>query len=205
MVWTGIEGASANLGKPGQDLVMVGYMALSGTDAMVRWDRSELEKRLPAELLQDVINLEKTLAKHPLVYKDEMLQETGAWAWFPVGVGGLFHALWYMADHWGTGFSIRLKDIPVRQETIEVCELEEKNPYYLWSSHCMLLAADHGHRVCEAVRAQGVPAQVIGVLTDKKDKVLVHDNTVSCLNRPKEDELDQFMREHGLEMFLEEE
>ena len=62
---------------------------------------------------------------------------------------------------------------------------------------CLLLAANHGDRVCAALRAQGIPAAVIGVLTNKKDKTLCHDSTVSCLNRPKQDELDVFMEEHG--------
>ena len=202
MAWTGLEGASQSLGTPGQDLVMVGYMALSGTDAMIRWDRPHLMARLPEEMLQEMVDLEQKVSNDPFWFAPEQMKAMGATAWYPTGMGGLFNALWYMADHWGTGFSIQLKEIPVRQETIEVCEVEEKNPYYLWSSHCYLVAADHGHRFCEAVKSMGLPAAVIGTLTDKKDKVLVHDSTVSCLNRPKEDELDQFMKEHGLGMLL---
>ena len=129
--------------------------------------------------------------------QEDLLEEAGATAWFPLGEGGIFNGLWHMADHWGTGFVVQLKDLPVRQETIEVCEIEEKNPYYLYSEGCLLLAANHGDRVCAFLRAQGIPAAVIGVLTNKKDKTLCHDSTVSCLNRPKQDELDVFMEEHG--------
>ncbi len=201
MLWTGIEEASETLGQPGQDLVMTGYMALSGAVAMVRWDRGILEERLPAEMIQDMVDLERQMTEQRDIYSEEFLREAGASAWYPIAVGGVFNALWYMADHWGTGFTVQLKELPVRQETIEVCEVEEKNPYYLWSSNCMLIAAEHGNRVCEVFRAKGIPAAVVGVLSDKKDKILVHDNTVSCLNRPRNDELDLFMQEHGVPMF----
>ena len=180
---------------------MAGYMALSGSAAMVRWDREGLRARLPEELLQDVVTLEGQMTKKRTVFEEEFLTAAGATAWYPVAVGGIFNALWYMADHWESGFSVQLKDIPVRQETIEICEVEGKNPYYLWSADCWLIAADHGNRVCEALKAQGIPAAVIGVLTDNRDKLLVHDSTVSCLNRPKDDELDIFMSERGVSMF----
>ncbi len=190
-------GEVVSAARPGQDLVMIGYMALAGSEAMVLWDREKILERLPEELLAEIVDQEKIQQENSKKLTDAFLQEAGASARYPVGVGGLFNALWHMADQWGTGFTVQLKEIPVRQETIEVCEIEEKNPYYLWSAGCMLAAADHGHRLCDALKAQGIPAAVIGVLTDKKDKTLVHDSTASCLNRPREDELDQFMIEHG--------
>ena len=42
------------------------------------------------------------------------------------------------------GFEVDLYRIPVRQETIEVCERYELNPYRLLSSGCVLAAADNG-------------------------------------------------------------
>lgn len=194
------EGASAICGLPEQDLVMAGYIALAGSAAMVRWDKETLEKRLPEELLQDVIRMDEQMGEKKALLTEKFLLEAGAFAWFPVAVGGVFNALWHMADEWGTGFTVQLKELPVRQETIEICELEEKNPYYTWSANCLLIAADHGSRLCDELKAQGIPAAVIGVLTDKKDKTLVHDSTVSCLNRPREDELNVFMNEHGVDV-----
>ncbi len=199
-MWTGKEESSMAMGRPDQDLVMAGYMALAGSAVMVRQDRERLLDRLPEELIDQLLAFDRRREECKDILQESIGKEAGASAWFPLGEGGIFNGLWHMADHWGTGFTVQLKDLPVRQETIEVCEIEEKNPYYLYSEGCWLLAADHGDRVCAALRAQGIPAAVIGVLTNKKDKTLCHDSTVSCLNRPRQDELDVFMEEHGLIM-----
>ncbi len=199
-MWTGKEESSVTTGRPDQDLVLAGYMALAGSAVMAKQDHDRLLKRLPEELIDQLLAYDVQRDGWKDILGESRLTEIGVSAWFPLGEGGIFNGLWHMADHWGTGFTVQLKDLPVRQETIEVCEIEEKNPYYLYSEGCLLLAADHGDRVCAALRAQGIPASVIGVLTNKKDKTLCHDSTVSCLNRPRQDELDVFMEEHGLAM-----
>ena len=173
---------------------------MAGSAVMARQDREKLLTRLPEELIDQLLVFDSQRKEHKDLLQESALKEVGASAWFPLGEGGIFNGLWHMADHWGTGFTVQLKDLPVRQETIEVCEIEEKNPYYLYSEGCLLLAANHGDRVCATLRAQGIPAAVIGVLTNKKDKTLCHDSTISCLNRPRQDELDVFFKEHGLTM-----
>lgn len=196
-MWTGKEESSVTMGRPDQDLVLAGYMALAGSSVMARQDRERLLSRLPEELIDQLLVFDRQREENKTRMQGSFLEKMGASAWFPLGEGGIFNGLWHMADHWGTGFEVQLKDLPVCQETIEVCEIEEKNPYYLHSEGCLLLAANHGDRVCASLRAQGIPAAVIGVLTNRKDKTLCHDSTVSCLNRPRPDELDVFMEEHG--------
>ena len=175
---------------------MAGYMALTGSAVLVRWDDEDIKACLSEELVEDLLNWDRIMVQRQDALRSESLFEAGASAWYPVGIGGVFNALWYMADHWGTGFDVQLKRLPVRQETIEVCEIREKNPYYMWSDGCWLLAADHGDRVCEVLKAKGIPAAVIGVLRDDRDKILRHDDTVSCLNRPRADELDEYLKEN---------
>lgn len=53
--------------------------------------------------------------------------------------GGIFGALWEMAEASGVGLDIDLKKIPIRQETIEICEVYDINPYLLISSGAMLI------------------------------------------------------------------
>lgn len=199
-------------GTPGQDLVLAGYMGLAGSAMLADMEKERLRKRLPEELLRDTTERYRKLKNAVAKLEEELVkdQSAGKWlvyesgvesagcgrlAWFPAGEGGVLNALWYMAHQWETGFALQLKELPVRQETIEICEILELNPYYLWSESCLLMAADHGDRLCAALKRQGIPAAVIGVLTDSNDRVLLHDDTVSYLNRPKEDERDRFLRE----------
>ena len=48
--------------------------------------------------------------------------------------GGIYGALWELAEASGVGLEIDLKAIPIRQETVEVCEQFHLNPYQLISS-----------------------------------------------------------------------
>lgn len=206
---------NGRIGKPEQDLILAGYMALAGSVSLIPEEQEKLLERLPEELLQDACNaweqmkMARTgLAKagwpqpveaDPLgqIEEDLLPQDmvsAGISAWYPVGQGGISNALWHMAQAWDTGFVVQMKEIPVRQETIEICEVLGINPYYLYSEHCMLIAADHGDRLCAALQKRGMAAAVIGVLHHNKDKVLQHDDTVSHLNRPREDELARYHR-----------
>lgn len=47
---------------------------------------------------------------------------SGVSAMHDITEGGIFGALWEMAEASGVGLEIDLKKIPVRQETIEICE-----------------------------------------------------------------------------------
>ena len=79
--------------------------------------------------------------------------------------GGIFGALWEMAEASGVGLEIDLKKIPVRQETIEVCEFFGINPYQLISSGCMLMAAEDGNLLVRELEKAGIPATIIGKAT----------------------------------------
>ena len=103
--------------------------------------------------------------------------------------GGIFGALWEMAEASGVGLSIDLKSIPVRQETIEICEFFGINPYQLISSGCMLMAADDGNALVRELKKEGIPATVIGKALDGKDRVLENGDERRFLEPPKTDEL----------------
>ncbi len=90
----------------------------------------------------------------------------------PVGRGGVLKALWdFCASEGidaetgqrrgdGIGCEFRYDRIPIRQFTMELCELFDLFPYRLWSESCWLLAADRGMQLAEDVRyAQEKQAQ----------------------------------------------
>ena len=103
--------------------------------------------------------------------------------------GGIFGALWEMAEASGVGLEIDLKKIPVRQETIEVCEFFGINPYQLISSGCMLMAAEDGNLLVRELEKAGIPATIIGKATAGNDRVLLNEEERRFLEPPKADEL----------------
>jgi len=82
-----------------------------------------------------------------------------------------------------------LRKIPIRQETIEVCERLELNPYRLYSAGCVLLAADNGGKLVDKLEKYNIPGQVIGrVNTGIAREVIVQDGR-GFLERPQPDEI----------------
>ena len=43
--------------------------------------------------------------------------------------GGIYKALWDIGEKCGTGLTVELKSIPIKQETVEICEVFDINPY----------------------------------------------------------------------------
>ncbi|MDO5833325.1 MAG: hypothetical protein Q4Q21_01845 [Lachnospiraceae bacterium] len=80
---------------------------------------------------------------------------------WPVTKGGVLKALWdFCASEGidpetgkkrgdGVGCEFRYDCIPIRQFTMEVCELFDLFPYRLWSEDCWLLAVDRGTQLVE--------------------------------------------------------
>ena len=73
--------------------------------------------------------------------------KSGVGAMHDVTEGGIFGALWELAEASGVGLEIELKKIPLKQETVEICEFFGINPYELISSGVMLMAAKDGNRL----------------------------------------------------------
>lgn len=103
--------------------------------------------------------------------------------------GGIFGALWELAESSGIGLEIDWKKIPVKQETIEVCEFFGINPYELISSGCMLMAAPDGNALTRELEKEGIHAVIIGKATEGNDRVLLNEEEKRFLEPPKTDEL----------------
>ena len=172
--------------KPGQDILVTKWIGIEGTSIIAK----EKEKELLERFSQAFVDTAKGFDQYLSVLPDSRIAvEHGASAMHDVTEGGIYGALWEVAEASGIGLEIDLKSIPIRQETIEICEYFELNPYYLISSGCMLMAADQGHDLVRKLEAAGIPAAVIGKATDGKARRIWNGGEESYLERPKTDEL----------------
>ena len=185
--------------KPGQDLVIAGHIGLGGTVWMARHREAILRKTLPEDYVESgkalLSDMERVSAfPVPTAAAGGADAETntgtyGAAAVYHVIQGGIFAALWEFAQAAGTGIYTRLKSIPVRQQTIEFCEVFDLNPYQLLSGGCLLMTADNGCDVLYRMDRAGIPCSVIGKVTEGHDRVVAHDDTCRYLTRPRQDEI----------------
>lgn len=172
--------------KPGQDLVVTKWIGLEGTSIIASEFEKELQGRLPASIVEE----SKKFASLLSVVKDShVAMQIGVSAMHDVTEGGIFGALWEMAEASGVGLEVDLKKIPIRQETIEVCELFNLNPYQLISSGSMLIGTDHGSQLVDALAKEGIHAAVIGKAVEGNDRMIFNDGEKRFLEPPKADEL----------------
>ncbi len=78
-----------------------------------------------------------------------------------------------MASASGVGLDIDLKNIPIRQETIEISEFFGINPYKLYGGGALLIAAFDGSHIVREIQKAGGNAVIIGAATDSNDRVLI--------------------------------
>ena len=115
------------------------------------------------------------------------MDESGTAAVHDLSQGGVFGALWEMADRAGTGLEVDLKKIPVKQETIEICEYFDVNPYELYSAGSLLIGTDHGEALMRELSRRSIPAVIIGRVTEDAGRVIRNGEDVRYLDRPKQD------------------
>lgn len=172
--------------QAGQDLVVTKWIGLEGTAILA----SEREEQLLAELPADLVETARSFASLLSVVPDSKVAvETGVSAMHDVTEGGIFGALWEMASASGVGLEVDLRKIPIRQETIEICEVFDINPYMLISSGAMLIGTDHGTQLVEALKRAGIHSAVIGRATEGHDRVVLNGEERRFLEPPKTDEL----------------
>ena len=171
---------------PGQDLVMTKWAGLEGTAILAGVRAEELKKVFPADLVEEASRLMEHLSVVP---EARIALRCGAEAMHDITEGGVFGALWEMAAASGVGVEVDLPSIPIRQETVEICEHYGINPYMLMSSGCLLIGCDHGAQLVTELAGAGIPAAVIGRVTGGNDRVILNRGERRYLTPPESDHL----------------
>lgn len=192
-------GSEKNRPRPGQELVMVGWAGMAGTVLLAKNRQGELIARYPysiidgargmegrlriGEAVRAARNFSRTPAREPSADRAEEM------AMHDISQGGVFGALWELAERGGVGLDADLRKIPIRQETIEICEFFDLNPYQLYGQGGLLVSADQGEALVEYLNGLGIPASVMGRITDGKDRILHNGQELRYLDRPAQDAL----------------
>lgn len=180
-----VERENTGTMRPGQDLVVAGFAGLAGTVILTRERRTSLERWFSGEYLDMILSHEAVAWNGNLEY----WKPFGATECEQAGEGGILTALWNLSGAYETGIEFSLRQIPVKQETIEVCERLELNPYRLYSKGCCLFVADNGGQMTEALAKEGIFAQVIGKVNRGIAREILSAEGHGYLDRPQPDEM----------------
>jgi hydrogenase maturation factor len=175
---------SARAAAPGQDVVISKWIGLEGTALLARRHREKCLERYPAYLVDEAAGFERYLS---LMREAATAVKSGVCAMHDASEGGIFGALWELAEGAGVGLTIDLKKLPLKQETVEICELCNVNPYELLSGGSLVMTTADGPGLVAALAAEGIPAVIVGKVTKGPDRILLNEEEVRYMDKSKQD------------------
>lgn len=176
--------------RPGMDIVVSKWIGLEGTALLAKHAEEELKKRYPAYMIDEAICFEQCLSILP---EAAVAVSSGTRHMHDASEGGIFAALWELAESSGVGLEIELRRLPIRQETVEVCEFLGVNPYELLSGGALLMVTEDGNGLVEKLLDAGINAVVVGRTTDSNDKIIYNGEEKRFMDKPAMDEIHRFI------------
>lgn len=176
--------------RPGQEIVMTKWAGLEGTAIIAKAKEQELLTKYSAGFIEEA---QKLLNYISVVPESRIAMRVGVSSMHDVTEGGIFGALWEIGSASKVGIEVDLQKIQLKQETVEICEFYDLNPYMLISSGCMLIVCDRANLLVDQLKEEGISACVIGRITDSNDRIVINGEEQRYLEPPRMDELYKVM------------
>ncbi len=173
----------------GHSIVMSKWAGVEGTYLLSTILAKRLEDHFPVAMIRRTKNLQSALTVQREAEIAVTSHSAGVSAMVKLGDGGVFAALWELSRVTGRGFTVDLQRIPILQETIEYANDLDINPYQMKSEGSLLMVAMDGNALAGELRQQGIPATVIGQITEVRDKLIVNGEDTRCVDLPQPDAL----------------
>ena len=175
-----------------RQIVMTKWAGMEGSCILAQ-EREDLQKVFPETLLHRTRSLGGLLS----VKKEAVIcAEEGAHHLTDLSEGGFYAALWRLSKKAQRGLRVDLKSVPVLQETIEIANYFDIDPYRMRSAGSLLAVTDDAERLTARLAESGIYAVRIGELSpDPKDhdKILTNGEEIRYLDLPQPDELLKIM------------
>lgn len=176
----------SNMAKPGDDIIMTKCIGIGGVQYIINNNREKILEKYVEDVVKRAYGNRSDLS----IAKEACIAiENGAVSLHDMSQGGVYAALWDMAEASGTGLLVDFRAIAVRQEIIEICEIFDINPYELNSCGSLLITSSDSERIIKALAEEGIDACVIGKVTDSNDKIINNLDEVRFLDKPVQDEI----------------
>lgn len=168
------------------DVIVTRYIGIRGTAILAREYYDDLSKRYPEWLVKEASIFDESIEKYNDVEIVDSLntEYTSQYTEF-----GVYEALFQAAKELKCGLRINVKDIPIKQETVEICEFTGVNPYALYSGLSMVVVADNGKEIVKQLEERNIPAFIIGYTTNDNDKLIINEDESGFLPHIRKDEL----------------
>lgn len=156
-------------------ILITGDIGAAGAFCIYAADPDKFRARFPADFLK--------LVRQP----EPALWQGEAYRRYPLSKGGVFEGLWRLSKDLDCGFEVSMAAIPIRQETVEICEYAGVNPYQADSSGAELIVCENvSFSMLSGPDLTGV--RWIGETKEGSRKILYRGDEIRYLERPKKSE-----------------
>ena len=176
----------SSMAKAEQDIVLLKWIGLEGTLRVMREKDEALRTRFVNAFLNAFLKKEMDIFS---VQEIEIAKKYGASGMHQITGGGILAALWELAEAAQIGLSVDMKKMSICQETVEICEYFQLNPYQLTSAGSVLIVAERGEELVQKYQELGICATLLGRTTKEQVKVIRGGEEKRFLDKPAPDEL----------------
>lgn len=160
----------ADLKAPGKDtdriVIMTGFAGNAGAAMLAKKKFDALAERLTGEFIKKCVSCFEEIGSYEKAFEIAEACK-GEAAMHDISEGGVFGALWELLEREKAGCTVNLREIPVKQPVIEVCEILDISPYSLRGDGGLLAIV----RDLPENRKLG---KVIGRIENTADRVMIN-------------------------------
>lgn len=166
------------------DLVMISKTGLLGTQKIMEEYKEVLTGRFSVGYLSQ-LQLQSasfSTSKAISIIRDKKLYQDNILYIHDISEGGVYSALWQVGKWADCGFIVENKKIAIAQQTIEICEALDCNPYLLDGTGAFLMICKRGKQIVEELSKANIESGIIGKITsDKERRVMITPDDIRTL------------------------
>lgn len=168
------------------DIVMAGYAGCLGARLIAEGKYAELVKHFSESYIDGFLSYNDDVSIDAAA---KLMAENDVCCMHDVSWGGVYGALWQLGAAIKRGMRIDNCKLPIRQETVEICEYFNINPYLLDGTGGLLGVFADGQPAVKGLLENKIPAAVIGKVTMDKGRVVMAGVDERYLQPPAFDEI----------------
>lgn len=169
-----------------KSILFLGFAGFEGSAIIAEKNKEDLITHFPVHMVENTVDAFKEYQS--IFDKDEIKKLLLSDDVCLLGEGGIFSALWALGEKTKRGFKVELSCVPVMQETVEICEYYDLNPYRLLSGNSILLLSEDIFKLTKLYDSF-LPVVKIGELTDSLGRCVCYDENMMYLTAHNNDEL----------------
>lgn len=175
------------------DIVLIGYIALEATEKTLNLKADELSERYSMNYLSKAKRMCEELSCDKTKVSEIALKNCeNGYELIELSDTGIFGGLWNLSESLVKrtfdeedvlykecikGVTSFVEPVLVKQETIEILEYFDANPYTYPSKGTFLMACNNANAMVNAFSEEGIKAAVIGSINSSNERIIINGET----------------------------